>query len=129
VTITGSTMRNGKLLVATAFAFSLLATPSFAYTPEQEAMCSGDAMRLCGEYIPNVERITACMQEKYSSLSDGCKAVFDAPAPPVATPATTASTSPTTKPVSTTQTTKPASSTHTSKPAKPLNLTPNLKHG
>ena len=120
--ITGSTKRNGKLLVATAFVFSLLTTSSFAYTQEQEAMCSGDAMRLCGEYIPNVERITACMVEKYSSLSDGCKALFDAPTPPAATAATTANTAPTTK-----STTKPASYTQTTKPAKPLNITPNLK--
>ena len=121
--ITGSRIRNGKLLVATASAFALLTTQSYAYTPEQEAMCSGDAMRLCGEYIPNVERITACMQEKYSSLSEGCKALFDPPTPP----ATTAATVPTTKPASTTPAKKPVSYTQTTKPAKPLNLTPNLK--
>src|SRR5262249_15606801 len=36
VTITTSSMRNGRLLLATAFAFGLLTTSSFAYTPEQQ---------------------------------------------------------------------------------------------
>src|SRR5262249_6432353 len=119
VMITTSSMRNGRLLAATAFAFGLLTTSSFAYTPEQQQMCSGDAMRLCGEYIPNVERITACMIEKYSSLSDGCKAVFDAPPQPAATTATTATTVPSTKPASYPQATKPASHTQT----KPVTYT------
>jgi len=110
----GSTMRNGKLLVATAFVLSLLSTSSFAYTPEQQQMCSGDAMRLCGEYIPDVNRITACMIDKYSALSDGCKSVFGAPQ----SDATTAGTVPTAKPATYKQTTKPP---------KPLTITPNLK--
>jgi len=129
VTITTSSMRIGKLLAATAFAFGLLTTSSFAYTPEQQQMCSGDAMRLCGEYIPNVERITACMTEKYSSLSDGCKAVFDAPLP-TATATSTAATVPTTKAASYLQTTKaasrsqtkPATYTQTTRPNKPLTI-------
>jgi hypothetical protein len=56
-----------KLLVATALAFSALTSASFAYTPEQQQRCQGDAMRLCGEFVPDVDRITACMIAKYSS--------------------------------------------------------------
>jgi hypothetical protein len=48
-----------------------------AYTPEQQQLCSDDAMRLCGEYVPDVDRITACMQKQYSQLSKGCKSVFN----------------------------------------------------
>jgi hypothetical protein len=69
---TGSKMNKGKLLAATAFALGLLTSSAYAYTPEQQQMCSGDAMRLCGEYIPDVDRITACMIRKYSQLSEGC---------------------------------------------------------
>ena len=65
-----------KLLVATAIAWSVLTSVSFAYTAEQQQLCQGDAMRLCGEFIPDVDRITACMSAKYSQLSDGCKSVF-----------------------------------------------------
>ena len=74
--MTFSTIRTGKLLIATVFAFALLTSASQAYSPEQEQMCTGDAMRLCGSEIPDVERVTACMIQKRASLSDGCKAVF-----------------------------------------------------
>jgi hypothetical protein len=102
---TGSKMNNAKLLAATALALGLLSGSAYAYTPEQQQMCSGDAMRLRGEYIPDVDRITACMIRKYSQLSSGCQAVFEAP-PSAPTPNTTVS---------------------TTRPGKPLNLTPNMK--
>ena len=66
-----------KLVAATVLAWSALTSVSFAYTPEQQQMCQGDAMRLCGEFIPDVDRITACMIAKKSQLSEGCRAVFD----------------------------------------------------
>lgn len=71
-----STISRGKLLVATAFMLGMLTTASSAYSPEQEQMCTGDAMRLCSSEIPDVERVTACMIRQRASLSDGCKAVF-----------------------------------------------------
>ena len=45
-------------------------------TPEQRAACQGDAQRLCGQYVPDVDRITACMSAKRRYLSPGCRAVF-----------------------------------------------------
>jgi hypothetical protein len=74
-------IRSTRSLVASVLAFGILTTGALAHTAEQEQMCSGDAMRLCGEFIPNVDRITACMIQKYSRLSDGCKSVFTAPPP------------------------------------------------
>jgi hypothetical protein len=46
-------------------------------TPEQRAACEGDAMRLCSQFIPDVQRITACMSGKRRYLSPRCRAVFD----------------------------------------------------
>jgi hypothetical protein len=46
------------------------------YTQEQRAACEGDAMRLCGEFVPDVQRITACMHQKRRFLSSRCRAVF-----------------------------------------------------
>ena len=43
-----STIRNGQLLIATTLALGMLTTVSQAYTQEQQQMCTGDAMRLCG---------------------------------------------------------------------------------
>jgi len=76
MTSTGSGNGVSKRLVATVFAFGMLTTAALAHTAEQEQMCAGDAMRLCSSEIPDVERITACMQRQRAALSDGCKAVF-----------------------------------------------------
>ena len=65
---------------ALALAISLFAsnipTPASAYTPEQQQACTPDAMRLCGEYVPDVERITACMIARKSQLSPECRQFF-----------------------------------------------------
>jgi len=97
-----SSIRGGKILVATALVFGALTTVCQAYSAEQEQLCTGDALRLCGSEIPDVDRVTACMIRQRASLSEGCKSVF-APAP-AATPVAY----------------RPA----TSKPSKPINLVP-----
>lgn len=45
-------------------------------TPEQQAACQGDAMRLCGAYIPDVGRIQSCMASQVKNLSPACRAQF-----------------------------------------------------
>ena len=67
---------HGGLMLATALSVSMLATEGRAYTPEQQQACSGDAMRLCGAFIPDVDRITVCMIENKSQLSPGCRVFF-----------------------------------------------------
>jgi hypothetical protein len=71
-----SVRNNGALLVATSLALVTLTQASHAYTQEQAQLCTGDAMRLCGSEIPDVDRITACMARKRAQLSEGCRAVF-----------------------------------------------------
>jgi hypothetical protein len=56
-----------------------------AYTAEQQQYCMGDALRLCGSEIPDVDRITACMIRNKSQLSPDCRRVFG-PAPAAAAP-------------------------------------------
>ena len=92
------------MLIATTFALAALSTAAKAHTPEQEQMCTGDAMRLCSSEIPDVERVTACMVQKRAQLSDGCKAVFHYVPPAAATPAS-----------------------YPAKPGKPVNLTPHKR--
>jgi hypothetical protein len=70
--------RLSAMLIA-AFSVSLLAKPGQAYTPEQQQACSGDAFRLCGADIPDIDRITACMIRNKSQLSTGCRAFFKEP--------------------------------------------------
>jgi hypothetical protein len=76
-------LRNFGLMLATALSVSMLPRAGHAYTPEQQQACSGDAFRLCGPEIPDVDRVTACMIRNKSQLSPGCR-VFFRPEPEVA---------------------------------------------
>jgi hypothetical protein len=61
-------------------AVSFMPAPAAAQgTPEQRQACQPDAMRLCSEFIPDVERITACMVKNRIRLSPACRAVFATP--------------------------------------------------
>ena len=64
------------LMLATALSILMWPAASQAYTPEQEQACTGDAFRLCGPEIPDVDRVTACMVRNKSQLSPGCRAHF-----------------------------------------------------
>jgi type II secretory pathway component PulL len=66
------------MIVAALVGCSLVSSPAAAQgTPEQRAACENDAMRLCGDYVPDERRITACMSAKRRYLSPGCRRVFD----------------------------------------------------
>ena len=56
-------------------ATALSARPTLA--SEAQQMCTGDALRLCGHEVPNVQRITACMVRLRAQVSPGCRAVMD----------------------------------------------------
>jgi hypothetical protein len=82
-----------KVLLAAISAIVLsviLPRTSVAYTPEQQQACTPDAMRLCGEFVPNVDAITACMIQRKAQLSPECRAFFrpgpEAAAPPPGQP-------------------------------------------
>ena len=49
---------------------------AFEITAEQREACMGDAMRLCGSEIPDVDRVLACMRSKKSQVSARCKATI-----------------------------------------------------
>ena len=59
----------------------LNAVPAFAaepsYTMEDVTACSQDAMKLCREKLPDLDKIEACMKANYESLRPACKARFD----------------------------------------------------
>ena len=72
------TVRHAGLMLAFAVSVSALSSTSgFAFSAEAQRLCTGDAFRLCGPEIPNIERITACMIRQRTSLSSGCRAVMD----------------------------------------------------
>ena len=50
-------------------------------TLQQREACTPDVFRLCGAYIPDADRITACLRASGPRLSQPCYDVFF-PAPP-----------------------------------------------
>ncbi|QOZ75067.1 hypothetical protein XH83_06220 [Bradyrhizobium sp. CCBAU 53351] len=64
--------------VTFGMALAVLVQPGagFAYTQEEQQACTPDAMRLCGEFVPNVDAITACMIKKKAQLSPQCAVFF-----------------------------------------------------
>ena len=60
-----------------------LGTLSDAYaqgTPAERRDCRPDAMRLCGDVVPDVPRVTACMQQNVKNLTPLCRQHFRKPA-------------------------------------------------
>jgi hypothetical protein len=72
------TIRQAGLVTVFALGFSALSSSaSFAFSPEAQQMCTGDAFRLCSSEIPDIPRITACMMKQRANLSAGCRTVMD----------------------------------------------------
>jgi len=71
------TSRAALLFAIAVAAAALAASPGPAFASDAQQMCTGDAMRLCGHEIPNVQRITACMHKQRANVSPGCRAVMD----------------------------------------------------
>ena len=73
-------MKNSPTKAAAFLALGLMLlatpTPGSAQSSNAEQLCTPDAMRLCSEFVPDVGRITACMQRKRRQLSPACAAVF-----------------------------------------------------
>jgi hypothetical protein len=42
----------------------------------QQAACYNDVMRLCGDAVPDVDRVTACMKSKKKLVSAPCAAFY-----------------------------------------------------
>ena len=57
-------------------AFMSVSAAHAAGTLEQRRACRADAKKFCREYIPNVRRITACMEANKQRLSPACRAQF-----------------------------------------------------
>jgi hypothetical protein len=80
----GGTMQAPRLvlIVATFVACAgALQNAAFAQenrgTLQQQLACTPDVFRLCGEQIPDTNRIVACLRQNTPQLSDACRAVFE----------------------------------------------------
>ena len=64
-------------LVGLALTFASGPAAAQQWTPEQRAACEPDAMRLCQQYIPDIDRVRACMAHYRRYLSPACRALFE----------------------------------------------------
>ena len=60
-----------------ALAFASLPAAAQQWTPQQRAACEPDAMRLCNQYVPDVQRVSSCMSAYRRYLSPACRAFYD----------------------------------------------------
>jgi len=70
------------LILAIAVAGSIVVrAPALAEeyrgTFEQQLACTPDVWRLCGDQIPDVNRIVGCLRQNTPQLSGPCRAVFE----------------------------------------------------
>ncbi|MBW7972442.1 hypothetical protein [Bradyrhizobium sp. BR 10289] len=75
-------MRTERIALGVALAIGGIVAQGAAFaeeyrgTMEQQMACTPDVWRLCSDQIPDVGRITACLQQNTPQLSSGCRAVF-----------------------------------------------------
>jgi hypothetical protein len=81
-----SSMRTQRIVLGLAVAMSgtgVIAPASsqeYRGTWEQQMACTPDVWRLCGDRVPDVSRIVACLRDNTPQLSSGCRAVFESSA-------------------------------------------------
>jgi hypothetical protein len=80
----GLNMRADRIALSVAIAAGCgiaAQIPAFAQdyrgTMEQQLACTPDVFRLCGEQIPDSNRIVACLRQNTPQLSRPCRAVFE----------------------------------------------------
>ncbi len=72
---------SSRVIVSLGLALTVVASASSAWayqgTPEQRRACTPDVYRLCAGEIPNVGKITACLQRQKGNLSPACRAAME----------------------------------------------------
>jgi hypothetical protein len=66
----------GLAILGLALTCASLPATAQQWTPQQRAACEPDAMRLCNQYVPDIQNIRACMSHYSRYLSPACRAVF-----------------------------------------------------
>ena len=69
-------LRGAVALLALALSFAISPAAAQQWTPQQRAACEPDAMRLCNQYVPDVQRTSACMSHYRRYVSPACRAVL-----------------------------------------------------
>jgi hypothetical protein len=68
---------NERIAIATLVIAPSFAAPAWSQgTPQQRSACIPDVFRLCSSFIPDVDRITACLVSRQQELSEACASVM-----------------------------------------------------
>jgi hypothetical protein len=73
-------IRHG-LIAALALVLSGLSTAAYAEFKPSAALrsaCMSDAFKLCGQHLPNMDKIQSCLVSKISETSVGCRTQYEA---------------------------------------------------
>ena len=76
-----SDIQSRSLLCATAGVLTLLIVaagtrPATAQASDAADRCTPDVMRLCNEFIPDADRIVACLKAKRGQLTPSCRSAL-----------------------------------------------------
>jgi hypothetical protein len=71
------------LLLAPLAAASAQGFGNYQGNRDDQQACQDDVFRLCGEFVPDQDRIVACLITRKRDLSPACKVVFSRQAQPV----------------------------------------------
>ena len=65
--------------IALTLALTLVASLALAQGDEddQREACMGDAFKFCGNYIPDHQRIAACLEAKRTQITPQCRSLLD----------------------------------------------------
>ena len=78
--VSSSWLAASAAIVGLVWAIGFTPVPAAAQgTPEQQQACTPDVMRLCNQFVPDVAKITACMNRNRASISAACRAAFPHP--------------------------------------------------
>jgi hypothetical protein len=101
------------------------AASSFAETPEQRQACTDAAFQFCQQYIPDRERVFACLIQNKDAVSPLCREALAPYLPPEPAPPPKQASKPTkSKPKTATKTTTKPAPKPSKKVATPLSLNP-----
>ena len=68
---------NKRIAIATLVIIPAFAAPAWSQgTAQQRSVCTPDVFRLCSSFIPDVDRITACLVSHQQDLSEACASIM-----------------------------------------------------
>jgi hypothetical protein len=64
------------LAILAAMMLALFSAGAMAQDQDEQMACQNDVFALCGDAVPDRDRITACLRKHWSEVSHECRAVL-----------------------------------------------------